>query len=48
MEIDMGGQQLEFLPMFGVFLCTNMIFYPIFGAIGGLLGAGVFWKKPQG
>jgi hypothetical protein len=47
LEIDMGGQQLEFLPMFGAFLCGNMFFYPIFGAIGGLLGAGVFWKKPQ-
>jgi preprotein translocase subunit YajC len=47
LDIDMGGQQLEFLPLFGVFLCTNIFLYPIFGAVGGLLGAGVFWKKPK-
>ena len=47
LDIDTGGQKLGFLPVFGIFLCGNIIFYPIFGAIGGLLGAGVFWKKPR-
>ena len=28
------------------FFCLDLILYPLFGAIGGLLGAGVFWKKP--
>lgn len=27
------------------FVVANMVLYPIFGAIGGLLGAGLFWKK---
>jgi len=30
-----------------IFFFINIILYPIFGAIGGLLGAGVFWKRPQ-
>jgi len=30
-----------------IFLILNLVLYPIFGAIGGLLGAGVFWKTPQ-
>lgn len=30
------------------FFCFNIILYPLFGAIGGLLGAGVFWKRQQG
>jgi hypothetical protein len=29
------------------FFCIDIILYPIFGALGGLLGAGVFWKEPQ-
>jgi len=29
------------------FFCLDIILYPIFGALGGLLGAGVFWKEPQ-
>jgi len=29
------------------FFFFDILLYPIFGAIGGLLGAGVFWKKPQ-
>jgi hypothetical protein len=27
------------------FLTINAVLYPIFGAIGGLVGAGVFWKE---
>ena len=30
-----------------IFLILNLVLYPLFGAIGGLLGAGVFWKTPQ-
>jgi hypothetical protein len=30
-----------------VFFFMNIILYPLFGAVGGLLGAGVFWKRPQ-
>jgi hypothetical protein len=29
------------------FFCLDIFLYPLFGAIGGLLGAGVFWKRPQ-
>ncbi len=29
------------------FFFFNIVLYPLFGAMGGLLGAGVFWKKPQ-
>ena len=29
------------------FFFIDIFLYPIFGAIGGLLGAGVFWKRPQ-
>jgi hypothetical protein len=29
------------------FLIIDLVLYPIFGAIGGLLAAGVFWKEPQ-
>jgi hypothetical protein len=30
-----------------IFFFMDIVLYPIFGAVGGLLGAGVFWKKPQ-
>jgi hypothetical protein len=30
-----------------VFFFIDIVLSPIFGAIGGLLGAGVFWKRPQ-
>jgi hypothetical protein len=29
------------------FGCLNIVLYPLFGAIGGLIGSGLFWKKPQ-
>jgi hypothetical protein len=29
------------------FFFLDIVLYPLFGAVGGLLGAGVFWKKPQ-
>jgi len=29
------------------FLIVDLVLYPIFGAIGGLIAAGVFWKEPQ-
>jgi hypothetical protein len=28
------------------FFCIDIILYPLFGALAGLLAAGVFWKKP--
>jgi hypothetical protein len=30
-----------------IFFFIDIVLYPLFGAIGGLLGAGVFWKRPQ-
>jgi hypothetical protein len=29
------------------FLILDLVLYPIFGAVGGLLATGVFWKEPQ-
>lgn len=29
------------------FLILNLVLYPIFGAVGGMIGAGLIWKKPQ-
>jgi hypothetical protein len=29
------------------FLILDLVLYPIFGAIGGLIAASLFWKKPQ-
>lgn len=29
------------------FLALNLVLYPIFGAVGGMIGAGLLWKKPQ-
>ena len=29
------------------FFFFDIFLYPFFGAIGGLLGAGVFWKRPK-
>jgi signal transduction histidine kinase len=29
------------------FTCLNIVLYPLFGAIGGLIASGLFWKKPQ-
>ena len=29
------------------FTALNVVLYPIFGAVGGMIGTGLFWKKPQ-
>ena len=29
------------------FMLLNLVLYPIFGAVGGIIGAGLLWKKPQ-
>jgi hypothetical protein len=50
LDIDMPMQGSGFVgALIGttIFFFFNIVLYPIFGAIGGLLGAGVFWKKPQ-
>jgi hypothetical protein len=28
------------------FLILDLVLYPIFGAIGGLIGSALIWKKP--
>jgi len=30
-----------------LFMALNLVLYPIFGAVGGVIGAGLLWKKPQ-
>ena len=50
LNVDMPTQEGGPWVAFGLvifFLIVNLILYPIFGAIGGLLGAGVFWKKAE-
>ena len=50
LEIDMPMQGSGFVGALigtAIFFFINIVLYPIFGAVGGLLGAGVFWKKPQ-
>ena len=50
LNVDMPAQQSGFIgALIGmmIFFFIAIILYPIFGAIGGLLGAGVFWKKSQ-
>jgi hypothetical protein len=34
------------LASIGIFFCLNLVLYPIFGAIGGLIGASI-WKTPK-
>ena len=50
LEVDIPAQGSGFVgALIGatIFFFINIVLYPLFGAIGGLLGAGVFWKKPQ-
>ena len=50
LNIDMPSQGGGFLGVLlgtTIFFFIDIVLYPLFGAIGGLLGAGVFWKKPQ-
>lgn len=50
LDIDIPAQGAGFVGALigtAIFFFMNIFLYPLFGAIGGLLGAGVFWKKPQ-